>query len=107
MSQAITGFGAGVVWISLLIGVQASCKTHSDVGMSIGLLRTSNALGEMTAGAMKRSMQAYMMNLLPPETSPEYFLRALSGHWSVMLMVGIIAAALALVMTGVGLTGVC
>ncbi|KAI5837234.1 hypothetical protein DFP73DRAFT_620024 [Morchella snyderi] len=105
MSQAITGFGAGVVWISLLIGVQASCKTHSDVGMSIGLLRTSNALGEMTAGAMKRSMQAYMMNLLPPETSPEYFLRALSGHWSVMLMVGIIAAALALVMTGVGLTG--
>ncbi|KAH8146541.1 uncharacterized protein LAJ45_09487 [Morchella importuna] len=105
MSQAITGFGAGIVWTSLLVGVQASCKTHSDVGMSIALLTTSNALGELAAGAVKRSMQAYMMNVLPPETSPEYFLRALGGHWSVMLMVAIIAAALALVTTGVGLTG--
>lgn len=89
-----------------MVGVQASCKRHSDVAISIGLLTTFNALGEMTADAMKRVMQTYMLGLLPATSSQEDFTHALNEHWSIMLLVAMAATAFALLMAGVGLSGV-
>lgn len=89
-----------------MVGVQASCKKHSDVAISIGLLTTFSATGEMTAEAMKRLMQTYLLNLLPLESSQEDFTRALNGHWGVMLLIAVAATVFALVLAGVGLASV-
>lgn len=105
-SQILIGLGAGMVWIGLIVGIQASCRRHSDVAISIGLLTTFNALGEMVAEAMKRLMQTYLLNLLPSDSSQEDFIRALNGHWGIMLLVAIAAAAFALLMSCVGLPNV-
>lgn len=95
-----------MVDIGLMVGVQASCKRHSDVAISIGLLKTFNAVGRVTAEAMKRLMQTYLLSLLPVGSSREVFVRALNGHWGVMILVAFAAAAFALVIAGVGLAGV-
>lgn len=95
-----------MVFIGLIVGVQAACKRHSDVAISLGLLTTFNAFGEMTAGAMKRLMQTYLLSLMPAGSSQEGFARALNGHWGVMLLVAVVAVAFALVMAGAGLSGV-
>lgn len=95
-----------MISIGLVVGVQASCKRHSDVAISIGLLTTFNAVGVVTAEAMKRLMQAYLLSLLPAGSSKEDFVRALNGHWSVMLLVAFAAATFALVLAGIGLPGV-
>lgn len=95
-----------MISIGLVVGVQASCKRHSDVAISIGLLTTFNAVGVVTAEAMKRLMQTYLLSLLPVGSSKEDFVRALNGHWSVMLLVAFAAATFALVLAGIGLSGV-
>lgn len=95
-----------MISIGLVVGVQASCKRHSDVAISIGLLTTFNAVGVVTAEAMKRLMQTYLLSLLPARSSKEDFVRALNGHWSVMLLVAFAAATFALVLAGIGLSGV-
>lgn len=105
-SQTFTGLGAGMVCMGLMVGVQASCNRHSDVAISIGLLTTFNAVGGVTAKAMKGLMQTYLLSLLPAGSSQEDFVRALNGHWSVMLLVAVGATAFAIVMAGVGLSGV-
>lgn len=105
-AQTFIGLGAGMVCIALMVGVQASCKRHSDVAISIGLLTTFDAVGGVAAKAMKRLMQTYLFRLLPAGSSQEDFVNALNEHWSVMLLVAVGAAAFAIVMAGIGLSGV-
>lgn len=105
-AQTFIGIGAGMACIALMVGVQASCKRHSDVAISIGLLTTFNAIGGVTAKAMKGLMQTYLFSLLPAGSSEENFVNALNRHWNVMLLVAVGAAAFAIVMAGIGLSGV-
>ncbi|KAL7266845.1 hypothetical protein RUND412_010589 [Rhizina undulata] len=93
LPQYILAIGAGMTFIPLLVGVQASCVTRTDVAIATGLLTTFNALGALVADAVRTKVGVEMVyDRLNQESTMEDTVGVLVRAWNVLLVVAAVAA---------------